>query len=98
MAETDNMEEEDLFADLYDNDDSAPSKDQIPAAPSAPEPVKSDSAPGYGEEPDTGHDPTSFEMDAAMHDQPTNGASDMGFDGAATKKDVEPGIQMKEDG
>lgn len=82
----------------YDNDDSAPSKDQIPTQSSVPEPVKSEHAPGYGEEPDTGHDPNSFEIDATMQDQHTNGATEVPTEDGPAPRVAEPGIQMKEDG
>lgn len=82
----------------YDNDDAAPSKDQIPAQFSAPEPIKSEHAPGYGEEPDTGHDPNAFEVDASMQDQHTNGAPELPTEDVPAHRVPEPGIQMKEDG
>jgi hypothetical protein len=82
----------------YDNDDAAPAKDQIPAQSSGPEPVKLEQAPGYGEEPDTGHDPNSFEFDAAMQDQPANGSADLPIESTPALREQEPGIQMKEDG
>lgn len=81
----------------YDNDDAAPSKEQFPTQ-TAPEPIQSEHAPGYGEEPDTGHDPNSFEMDAAMQEQHTNGAAEMALESTPAPRGSEPGIQMKEDG
>jgi hypothetical protein len=115
MADADNMEEEDLFADLsvrfpfmqspiltcisYDNDESAPSKEQITAAVHVPEPAEATEAPGYGEEPDTGHDPSAFENDTGMQEQPTNGAAmEAASETHEYTREEEPGIRMKEDG
>lgn len=83
----------------YDNDDAAPSKDQIPTQAAAPEPTQSNEDPGYGEEPDTVHDLTSFENDTAMQEQSTNGAGmESGAEAHEYSKEDEPGIRMKEDG
>lgn len=60
--------------------------------------MKSEHAPGYGEEPDTGHDPSAFEMDTSMQDQHTNGASELPMEDGPAPRTAEPGIQMKEDG
>lgn len=60
--------------------------------------MRSEQGPGYGEEPDTGHDPNSFEFDAAMQDQPSNGSADVRADSTPAPREPEPGIQMKEDG
>jgi hypothetical protein len=71
----------------------------MPAQSSGPEPVKSEQAPGYGEEPDTAHDPNSFEFDNSMQDQQAlNGSADMNIESTPAPRDHEPGIQMKEDG
>lgn len=84
----------------YDNDESAPSKDQIVAQISVPEPAQASEGPGYGEEPDAGPDPTSFENETSMQEDPTNGSlAETGGDSAHDfGRDDEPGIRMKEDG
>jgi len=102
MAEPD-IEEEDLFADLYDADDSAPSKDQtgVPSQPAAAEPPKASAPVGYGEEPDVGHDPTSFDTDPITFDaafSQSEAQEQNGGDVHMSTMASEQGIQMKEDG
>lgn len=88
-----------LICFSYDNDDSAPSKDQIVAQSAAPEPAPANNAPGYGEEPDTGHDLSSFDNDAAMQESSANGAAmESAGENQEYSRDEEPGIRMKEDG
>lgn len=54
---------------------------------------------GYGEEPDIGHDPTSFDFELTGPDTTTNGHSLDSAEGKAAQDMMsEPGIQMKEDG
>jgi hypothetical protein len=88
-------------ADLrsYDNDDTAPTKESIPAQPAAPTASISldQDAAGYGEEPQTSNDITSFEDDAHMNDHANNGMAPEPTNDSVTVK-VESGIQMKEDG
>ena len=81
----------------YDNDDTAPSKDQIAPQESLQDATHSNEIPGYGEEPDTGHDPASFDHDSAMPEQLGNeGMQD--HNGDQQEYNDEPGIRMKEDG
>ncbi|RMZ91552.1 hypothetical protein DV736_g1199, partial [Chaetothyriales sp. CBS 134916] len=100
MAEPE-VDEEDLFADLYDGDDKQEFKDQIPV-PAQPEPTAPEvrlEGPGYGVEPEIGHDLASFDTEAMDQTPGTNGAE---YDSRAEQdrdhRGDSPGIQMKEDG
>jgi len=70
--------EEDLFADLYDGEESAPKNNAIPPVATQPAPLESSSKPndmsGYGEEPDTAYDPTSFETETPTQGDSMNGS------------------------
>ena len=91
-----------VLNDSYENDDSAPSKDQIGVTSQAagqddikPEPS------GYGEEPDTTQDNTSYDADPVSMQTESNGYN--GDDYAPHGNEIsmmveEPGIRMKEDG
>ncbi|RMZ80938.1 hypothetical protein DV737_g2783, partial [Chaetothyriales sp. CBS 132003] len=101
MAEPE-VDDEDLFADLYEGDDNKQElKDQIPVS-AQPEPAAPEAhadAPGYGVEPETGHDPTSFDTEAMDQTPGTNGAEyDSKADQDRDYRAESPGIQMKEDG
>jgi hypothetical protein len=89
------------LADLrsYDNDDTAPTKESIPAQPAAPTASVSPDkdAVGYGEEPQTSTDIPSFDDDSHMNDHANNGVAPESTNDSVPIKG-EPGIQMKEDG
>jgi hypothetical protein len=54
--------------------------------------------PGYGEEPEFEHDPTSFEVDGAAQDYSNMGSNGDHNDQKDTGYSTGPGIQMKDDG
>lgn len=100
--------EEDLFADLYDGDETAnDAKPSVAVAsePSAPSKsaVNPREEPGYGEEPDTAAPPASFEDypgnqdDDYKEDNGTYDGADDKYQSTAPAARDEP-LQMKEDG
>jgi len=107
MAEPDEIEE-DLFADLYDGDEnpgsahSAAPATAVEAAPTASDAtMRTNDAPGYGEEPEIAYDPTSFEAEPSGQDELANGSQNLYHDQGRSEKQPrsEPfGINMKEDG
>jgi len=104
MAEPEDLEE-DLFADLYDGDDTAPAAgdSSMNAVAAEPEP-KAEEPSGYGEEPETSYVPPPFETDVTEPNQ--NGfrrdddySSNRGRGDNDTSMNHEPfGASMKEDG
>ncbi|RMD44001.1 hypothetical protein DV735_g1103, partial [Chaetothyriales sp. CBS 134920] len=100
MAEPE-VDDEDLFADLYDGDDKQEFQDQTPV-PAQPEPtahVARPDVPGYGIEPETAHDLTAFDTEAMDNSPGANGGEyDSKADQDRDFRGDSPGIQMKEDG
>ncbi|RMZ83032.1 hypothetical protein DV738_g1376, partial [Chaetothyriales sp. CBS 135597] len=100
MAEPE-VDDEDLFADLYDGDDKQEFQDHTPV-PTQPEPtahVARPDVPGYGVEPEIAHDPTAFDTEAMDNSPGANGGEyDSKADQDRDYRGDSPGIQMKEDG
>jgi len=97
--------EEDLFADLYDGDENAgPGNAAAPVAPqqsSIDTAMKTNDAPGYGEEPETAYDPVSFDVEPSGQDESMDGTQNLKQyrDHSEKPSQREPfGINMKEDG
>ena len=88
--------------DSYENDDSAPSKDQmgVTSQPAGQDDIKPEPS-GYGEEPDTTQDNTSYDAEPVLMQTESNGynGDDFAHNGNEISMMVEePGIRMKEDG
>ena len=83
----------------YEGDD-ATSKDPValPSQPPASDLAHPATAPGYGEEPEFDHDPTSFDADTAIAEASAVGANGDHQDQKDTGYLPETGIQMKDDG
>ena len=63
--------------------------------------MKTNDAPGYGEEPEIAYDPSSFDVEPSGQDEPKNGTQTAKTDQDEPTKpsQSEPfGINMKEDG
>ena len=86
----------------YENDDSAPSKDQIgvPSQSAGQDDIKPETS-GYGEEPDTAQDHTLYDADPVSMQIEPNGYNGDDFEPDGNEISMmteEPGIRMKEDG
>lgn len=83
----------------YEGDEVAP-KDPVPvpSQPTAPENTNTGPAPGYGQEPEFEHDPSSFEAEMTVPEPSGNGTNGDYSDQKEAELSSEPGIRMKDDG